>query len=171
MNINLLTALTVLTISLVTVFLSALSTYLISRTKRVLNFSNAFKVNSQILVIMVETFLIVSLFFRIEYTLESDITSLEKKYEIILLGIGILLNLLLMIMTLVNLTILLPPDLKQRLKGLAKKILEKLPAAVAKVLEKILNKVYVTLKNLAIENCKKLIHLLGGDENSNEDNT
>lgn len=171
MNINLLTALTVLTISLVTVFLSALSTYLISRTKRVLNFSNAFKVNSQILVIMVETFLIVSLFFRIEYTLESDITSLEKKYEIILLGIGILLNLLLMIMTLVNLTILLPPDLKQRLKGLAKKILEKLPAAVAKFLEKILNKVYVTLKNLAIENCKKLIHLLGGDENSNEDNT
>lgn len=171
MNINLLTALTVLTISLVTVFLSALSTYLISCTKRVLNFSNAFKVNSQILVIMVETFLIVSLFFRIEYTLESDITSLEKKYEIILLGIGILLNLLLMIMTLVNLTILLPPDLKQRLKGLAKKILEKLPAAVAKFLEKILNKVYVTLKNLAIENCKKLIHLLGGDENSNEDNT
>lgn len=170
MNINLFTAITVLVISVVTVFLSAVSAYLIAQTQKVLNFSNAFKVYSQVIIVMLQAFIVVSFCFRIEYTLGSDITSLEKKYEIILLGIGILLNLLLIIMTLVNLTILLPPDSKQRLKAFAKKISEKLPAAVAKFLEKILHKLYVNLKKLAIKNCKKLIQLLEGKDTSNDDN-
>lgn len=170
MNINLFTAITVLVISIATVFLSAVSAYLIAQTKKVLNFSNAFKVYSQVIIVMLQAFIVVFFCFRIEYTLESDITSLEKKYNIILLSIGILLNLLLIIMTLINLIILLPPGSKRGLKAFAKKIAEKLPAAVAKFIENTLHKLYVNLKKLAIKNCKKLIQLLEGEGTSNDDN-
>lgn len=164
MNHILLTAITVLALSAVTVFFSTVSAYLIAQTKKVMSFSNVFKVYSQSVILMIQFFIAISFIYRIELAIEmakeSSSVPLDTKYIIIILGIGLAINALLIVLTIINLSILIPVKQKKKMKAFIKKYSEKLPKFLRKALSPVTHKVYLALKNLAIRNCDNLIEFL-----------
>lgn len=155
------TGITVVMLFTITVILAAFSFFLIGKTQKaqkVKSFTNAFIVYSQMILLMIQTFVALTFCYMMEYLIKTSTSpmSFETKYTVIIFSIGLVFNVILIVVTFLNLIIIFPAKHRKTIKRHLKSLAEKLPCQLRFILIPTAKKIYLSIKQLATDVCGNL---------------
>ncbi len=153
-DILILTAFYALLSLLLIMLLSSISTILISKSTGITNFSMVVKRRSQIPILFVQIMIITFQGYYSEKLMSSNLyDNIDTKYLSFIFAVCISMSIVLLIITIVNFTILLPPKSRQKIK---KAIIKKLPY----FLQRVGFPIYGAFKKFSVRYCDLLTDLI-----------